>query len=280
MTALHGRGRSRAARRAGDAGGSATTSTRSSSAGRARCRGRSQIGPAHRPAGYLQYATFEPTFLYEIIWNLALAAVLIWLGKRGRVRPPGLFALYVAGYSALSDLRGDAADRPLALPLGAADQLLRRVRADGDRARLVRLDAAAQRTGRPRRRRVSQRAPCGVGRRRTLRSAHSRHVDSGITPARISSAKTSQPTQKARNDSSAGGGDHHREQDVGGERRVDGEARASRSAIVKLAPIVCANRFGGPGTGSGAPRRGATTRVANCPSGLSVGPVAERARNP
>jgi prolipoprotein diacylglyceryl transferase len=59
-----------------------------------------QIGPAHRPAGYLQYATFEPTFLYEIIWNLALAAVLIWLGKRGRVRPPGLFALYVAGYSA------------------------------------------------------------------------------------------------------------------------------------------------------------------------------------
>ncbi|MGH2851810.1 MAG: prolipoprotein diacylglyceryl transferase [Solirubrobacteraceae bacterium] len=59
-----------------------------------------QISPAHRPTGYLQYATFEPTFLYEIIWNLALAAALIWLGRRGRVRPPGLFALYVACYSA------------------------------------------------------------------------------------------------------------------------------------------------------------------------------------
>jgi len=32
-----------------------------------------EISPAHRPPGYLQYATFQPTFLYEIIWNLALA---------------------------------------------------------------------------------------------------------------------------------------------------------------------------------------------------------------
>ncbi len=59
-----------------------------------------QISPAHRPAGYLSYATFNPTFLYELIWDLALAGVLVWLARRGRVRPPGLFALYVAGYSA------------------------------------------------------------------------------------------------------------------------------------------------------------------------------------
>jgi prolipoprotein diacylglyceryl transferase len=58
-----------------------------------------EIDPAHRPAGYAQYATFHPTFLYEIIWNLLLAAFLVWLGHRGRVRAPGLFALYVAGYS-------------------------------------------------------------------------------------------------------------------------------------------------------------------------------------
>ena len=58
-----------------------------------------EIDPAHRPRGYEQYATFHPTFLYEIIWNLALAAVLVWLGRRGRIRAPGLFALYVAGYS-------------------------------------------------------------------------------------------------------------------------------------------------------------------------------------
>jgi prolipoprotein diacylglyceryl transferase len=59
-----------------------------------------KISYVHRPPGYENYATFQPTFLYEIIWNLALAAVLIWLDNRRRIRPPGLFALYVAGYSA------------------------------------------------------------------------------------------------------------------------------------------------------------------------------------
>jgi prolipoprotein diacylglyceryl transferase len=58
-----------------------------------------KIDPAHRPAGYAQYATFHPTFLYELLWNLALAAALVVLGRRRTIRPPGLFALYVAGYS-------------------------------------------------------------------------------------------------------------------------------------------------------------------------------------
>jgi prolipoprotein diacylglyceryl transferase len=61
-----------------------------------------KIAPAHRPPGYLQYATFEPTFLYELVWNLLLAGFLVWLQRRhrDRIRPPGIFALYVAGYSA------------------------------------------------------------------------------------------------------------------------------------------------------------------------------------
>jgi prolipoprotein diacylglyceryl transferase len=58
-----------------------------------------EISPAHRPAAYAQYATFQPTFLYEIIWNLLLASALVWLGHHRKIRPPGLFALYVAGYS-------------------------------------------------------------------------------------------------------------------------------------------------------------------------------------
>jgi Prolipoprotein diacylglyceryl transferase len=44
-------------------------------------------------------ATFQPTFLYELIWNLGLAGALVWLGHHRRIRPGGLFALYVAGYS-------------------------------------------------------------------------------------------------------------------------------------------------------------------------------------
>jgi prolipoprotein diacylglyceryl transferase len=58
-----------------------------------------QIDSAHRPSAYAHFATFHPTFLYELIWNLALAGALIWLGHRRPIRAPGLFALYVAGYS-------------------------------------------------------------------------------------------------------------------------------------------------------------------------------------
>jgi prolipoprotein diacylglyceryl transferase len=54
----------------------------------------------YRPAGYTAYRTFQPTFLYELIWDLLLAALLVWLGNHRRIRPPGLFALYVTGYSA------------------------------------------------------------------------------------------------------------------------------------------------------------------------------------
>jgi len=51
------------------------------------------------PAQDLHFATFQPTFLYELIWDLALAAFLVWLGHHAKIKPWGLFALYVAGYS-------------------------------------------------------------------------------------------------------------------------------------------------------------------------------------
>jgi prolipoprotein diacylglyceryl transferase len=51
------------------------------------------------PAADLKYSTFQPSFLYELIFDLAWAAVLVWLGHRRQIRPQGLFALYVAGYS-------------------------------------------------------------------------------------------------------------------------------------------------------------------------------------
>jgi prolipoprotein diacylglyceryl transferase len=59
-----------------------------------------EIDPAHRPARYADSPTFQPTFLYELIWDVALAIGLIVLGRRRRIHPPGLFCLYVAGYSA------------------------------------------------------------------------------------------------------------------------------------------------------------------------------------
>jgi prolipoprotein diacylglyceryl transferase len=59
-----------------------------------------EISPDHRPERYAISPTFHPLFLYELIWNLALAVALVVLGRRREIRPPGLFALYVAGYSA------------------------------------------------------------------------------------------------------------------------------------------------------------------------------------
>ncbi len=59
-----------------------------------------QIPLSFRPPGYTAFAYFQPTFLYELIWDIALALALIWLGHHRRIFAPGLFALYVAGYSA------------------------------------------------------------------------------------------------------------------------------------------------------------------------------------
>jgi prolipoprotein diacylglyceryl transferase len=52
------------------------------------------------PAADLHFSTFQPTFLYELIFNFIWAGVLVWLGHHRKIKPPGLFALYVFGYSA------------------------------------------------------------------------------------------------------------------------------------------------------------------------------------
>ena len=44
------------------------------------------------------YAVVHPTFLYELLWNLAIFAVLIWADRRFVLGHGRLFALYVAGY--------------------------------------------------------------------------------------------------------------------------------------------------------------------------------------
>jgi prolipoprotein diacylglyceryl transferase len=49
-------------------------------------------------AQYLNAKAYQPTFLYELLWDLAGAGLLIWLARRYRFRPPALFALYVAYY--------------------------------------------------------------------------------------------------------------------------------------------------------------------------------------
>jgi phosphatidylglycerol---prolipoprotein diacylglyceryl transferase len=59
-----------------------------------------RISPDHRPPGFEHVATYHPTFLYEALWNLALAGFLVlYERRRPNARPGRLFALYVAGYA-------------------------------------------------------------------------------------------------------------------------------------------------------------------------------------
>jgi prolipoprotein diacylglyceryl transferase len=65
-----------------------------------------RIDDAHLPRaadgsilpGYFQGNTFHPTFLYELIWDVVGVFLLIWIGRRWRIKPPALFALYVSYY--------------------------------------------------------------------------------------------------------------------------------------------------------------------------------------
>ena len=57
-----------------------------------------EIDDAHNQ-DYEAGTTFHPTFLYEMIWNVVGVVVLIVVARRWRIKPPALFALYVAWYT-------------------------------------------------------------------------------------------------------------------------------------------------------------------------------------
>jgi len=58
-----------------------------------------EVDLGYRPTGDELDATYHPTFLYEMLWNFAGAALIIWIGRRFRIAAPGIFCLYVAIYS-------------------------------------------------------------------------------------------------------------------------------------------------------------------------------------
>jgi prolipoprotein diacylglyceryl transferase len=58
-----------------------------------------EIAPAHRPLEYVQYATFQPTFLYESLYCLAVFGVLLFVERRATLKRGQTFALYVILYT-------------------------------------------------------------------------------------------------------------------------------------------------------------------------------------
>lgn len=58
-----------------------------------------RIDDAFLPPGYESGTLFHPTFLYEMLWNFAGAALLIWIDRRYRLGYGRVFWLYVMIYT-------------------------------------------------------------------------------------------------------------------------------------------------------------------------------------
>jgi prolipoprotein diacylglyceryl transferase len=76
-----------------------------------------EIDPGNRPddPAFRDASTFHPTFLYESLWNLGVAGVLVLVDRRRRLGRGKLFALYAALYTAgrvwIEALRVDEAEK-------------------------------------------------------------------------------------------------------------------------------------------------------------------------
>ena len=86
------------------------------------------IDPANRPEGYEQYATFHPTFLYETIWCVLVAIVLVWADRRWTMGHGRVFALYITLYSVgrgiIETMRIDDANQFFGIRLNVFTSLL------------------------------------------------------------------------------------------------------------------------------------------------------------
>jgi prolipoprotein diacylglyceryltransferase len=58
-----------------------------------------QISPEHRVPGYENYATFQPVFLYQSLWDIALGFAVIWAARRFALSGERTFMLCAAGYA-------------------------------------------------------------------------------------------------------------------------------------------------------------------------------------
>ncbi|MGH3391052.1 MAG: prolipoprotein diacylglyceryl transferase [Actinomadura sp.] len=82
-----------------------------------------RIDPDHRPVDpqYADIATYHPTFLYESLWCVGVAVLVIWAGRRFSLTHGRTFALYVAAYTVgrfwIEALRIDDAHHILGLRL-------------------------------------------------------------------------------------------------------------------------------------------------------------------
>lgn len=82
-----------------------------------------EIAPHRLPPGYAEGTLFHPTFLYELLWNLTMAIVILVLDKRVKFKGGQLIWMYVAAYGVgrfiVENIRIDVAKEILGLRLNA-----------------------------------------------------------------------------------------------------------------------------------------------------------------
>ncbi len=87
-----------------------------------------RIDPEHRPVDFLSSTTFHPTFLYEALWNLGLAGLIVWASGRVVLKRGRWLAVYVTGYGLgrlwVEALRSDFANTILGLRVNTWTSLL------------------------------------------------------------------------------------------------------------------------------------------------------------
>ncbi|WP_019147998.1 prolipoprotein diacylglyceryl transferase [Timonella senegalensis] len=80
-----------------------------------------EIDDAHLPAGFESGTLFHPTFLYELLWCLAAAGLILFLDKKFSFKRGQIFWMYVAFYTLgrvwIESVRIDAAETVLGLRL-------------------------------------------------------------------------------------------------------------------------------------------------------------------
>lgn len=86
------------------------------------------ISPANRVPGYENYATFQPAFVYQSLWEVILGLAVIWAARRFVLSGERAFLLCAAGYAAgsfwIELIRIGRLPRALGLPYGAVGDIV------------------------------------------------------------------------------------------------------------------------------------------------------------
>ncbi len=82
-----------------------------------------EVDRGARPAKYVNFSTFHPTFLYESLWDLLIVATLLWLSARRKLRTGSIVLCYLVMYAMgrflLELIRTDTTFRVLGLSRNA-----------------------------------------------------------------------------------------------------------------------------------------------------------------